>query len=251
MNKKQKSLIIVESPAKAKTISRFLDSNYQVEASYGHIRDLPKSTLGIDTENDFQPKYIIPKNKQKQVTKLKKTTAKSSELILATDEDREGEAIAWHLKEVLISKDFNLPVKRIAFHEITQTAIENALKNPREINENLVLAQQARRILDRLVGYNLSPFLWKKVFKGLSAGRVQSVALRIIVDKENERNQFKPEEYWTIVANFLSSKKEIFQSELYKINNKNLEKFSIKNKEEAEKITNNLKLADFSIKDIT
>ena len=251
MNKKQKSLIIVESPAKAKTISRFLDSNYQVEASYGHIRDLPKSTLGIDTENDFQPKYIIPKNKQKQVTKLKKTTAKSSELILATDEDREGEAIAWHLKEVLISKDFNLPVKRIAFHEITQTAIENALKNPREINENLVLAQQARRILDRLVGYNLSPFLWKKVFKGLSAGRVQSVALRIIVDKESERNQFKPEEYWTIVANFLSSKKEIFQSELYKINNKNLEKFSIKNKEEAEKITNNLKSADFSIKDIT
>jgi DNA topoisomerase-1 len=128
MSKKQKSLIIVESPAKAKTISRFLDSNYQVEASYGHVRDLPKSTLGIDTENNFQPKYIIPKNKQKQVTKLKKTTAKSSELILATDEDREGEAIAWHLKEVLIPKDFNLPVKRIAFHEITQTAIENALK---------------------------------------------------------------------------------------------------------------------------
>ncbi len=254
MAKKQsKILIIVESPTKTKTIGHFLNSDYQIEASYGHIRDLPKSTLGIDVENNFQPKYIIPKVKQKIVTRLKKLAASSSEIILATDEDREGEAIAWHLKEVLISPQLTnkIIVKRIAFHEITETAIKNALQHPRDINNNLILAQQARRILDRLVGYNLSPFLWKKVFKGLSAGRVQSAALRIIVDKENERNKFKSEEYWTIEVEFLSQQKEKFQAELYRINNKNLDKLSIVSQIEAEKITNDLQTANFAIKNIS
>ncbi len=253
MPKSKQNLIIVESPAKAKTISRFLNSEYRVESSYGHIRDLPKSKLGIDIEHDFQPTYIIPRKNQKNATKLKKLTLKSSKLILATDEDREGEAIAWHLKEVLVPENLRntLPVERIAFHEITQTAIENALKNPRDIDTNLVWAQQARRILDRLVGYLLSPFLWKKMFKGLSAGRVQSVALRLIVDREKEREQFKSQEYWTISADFLSSAQELFQAELSKINGKILNKLDIKNKEEAEKIAQDLKNAKCTIINIT
>lgn len=244
-----KSLIIVESPAKAKTISRFLDSHYRVESSYGHIRDLPKSKLGIDIENDFRPTYIILRKNQKNTTKLKKIALQSSEIILATDEDREGEAIAWHLKEVLTDKKLknNPKIKRIAFHEITQTAIVNALKKPRDINMNLVWAQQARRILDRLVGYLLSPFLWKKIFHGLSAGRVQSAALRLIIDRENERRQFKPQEYWTITAELYSQKKEKFQTELFKINEKVLNKLEIENQEEAEKIADDLKNANFSV----
>ena len=253
MSKSKQNLIIVESPAKAKTISRFLGSNYRVESSYGHVRDLPKSKLGIDIEHDFQPSYIIPRKNQKNVTKLKKLTQKSSKLILATDEDREGEAIAWHLKEVLIPKDQEgaLPVERIAFHEITQTAIENALKSPRDINLNLVWAQQARRILDRLVGYLLSPFLWEKMFKGLSAGRVQSVALRLIVDREKEREQFKPQEYWTIAADLLSSSQQPFQAELFQINNKLLDKLAISNQNDAQKIVQDLKNASWQIINIS
>ena len=238
-------LVIVESPTKAKTISKFLGSDYKVESSYGHIRDLPKSTLGIDVEKNFEPKYIVPVKAKKVVKQLKADAKKSDEVILATDEDREGEAIAWHLAQAL---ELQNP-KRIVFHEITESAIENALKNPRELNNNLIDAQQARRVLDRLVGYKLSPFLWKKVVRGLSAGRVQSVAVRLIVERENEIRSFKPEEYWTIVAELLKNDAAI-EFNLIQIDGKTLDKFDIKNKEQAEKISEELKKESFSIASI-
>ena len=182
------NLIIVESPTKAKTISKFLNRDYSVESSFGHIRDLPKSDMGIDIANNFQPHYIIPTKAKKVVANLKALAKKADKVILASDEDREGEAIAWHLAEALkLSEDKS---ERIAFHEITKEAILEALKNPRDLDINLVNAQQARRMLDRLVGYELSPFLWKKVAKGLSAGRVQSVAIRLIVEREKEIKAF-------------------------------------------------------------
>jgi len=174
-------LIIVESPTKAKTISKFLGKDYRVESSFGHIRDLPTKEMGIDIEHGFKPKYITPLKAKKTVSALKNATNKATAVILASDEDREGEAIAWHLTQVLkLDAD---KTERIVFHEITKQAILKALETPRHINQNLVDAQQARRILDRLVGYELSPFLWKKVTKGLSAGRVQSVSIRLIVEK--------------------------------------------------------------------
>ena len=201
------NLVIVESPTKAKTIGKFLGSKYKVESSFGHIRDLPKSKLGVDLENNFEPQYIIPKKAQKNVTALKKLAAKADTVILATDEDREGEAIAWHLMHALKLEEKDASqIKRIVFHEITKTAIDDAIANPRQIDEHLVNAQQARRVLDRLVGYKLSPFLWKKVVRGLSAGRVQSVALRLIVEREEEIKNFKPDEYWTIAAEFETEK---------------------------------------------
>jgi DNA topoisomerase-1 len=171
---KAKKLVIVESPTKARTLSGILGSGYQIMASMGHIRDLPKSGLGVDTEGDFSPKYVIPTKARKTVTALKKAAAESDELFLATDEDREGEAIAWHILQVI---DDQQNVKRIAFHEITERAIKDALEHPRDLDVNLVDAQQGRRVLDRLVGYKLSPLLWKKIVRGLSAGRVQSAAL--------------------------------------------------------------------------
>ncbi|MDP2856185.1 MAG: type I DNA topoisomerase [bacterium] len=237
MAKIAKNLIIVESPTKAKTISQFLKDKYQIESSYGHVRDLPKSKLGIDIEHNFQPQYIIPRKAQKNVTKLKKLAAKAPKVILATDEDREGEAISWHLTQALNLPDY----ERITFHEITPDAINLALAEPRKIDLHLVDAQQARRVLDRLVGYELSPFLWKKIRRGLSAGRVQSVALKLIADRERERQAFKAEEYWTIVASLLKIKsqksnlKEII-AELIKINNDSLTKFSIKNEGRANEI---------------
>jgi DNA topoisomerase-1 len=240
-------LIIVESPTKAKTIKNFVGKTYAIEASYGHIRDLPKSKLGIDIENGFKPTYIIPTKAKKRVNFLKKTAQKSEEVILATDEDREGESIAWHLKEVL-----ELPkekTKRIVFHEITKQAILNALSSPRDIDMNLVNAQQARRILDRLVGYKLSPFLWKKIAKGLSAGRVQSVALRLIVEREEEIKNFKPQEYWTILALF-NVLNETLEAHLFKKNGKFIEKLDIKTKEEADKIKKELEESNFSILNI-
>jgi DNA topoisomerase-1 len=240
-------LIIVESPTKAKTIKNFVGKTYTIEASYGHIRDLPKSKLGIDIENGFKPTYIIPIKAKKRVNFLKKTAQKSEEVILATDEDREGESIAWHLKEVL-----ELPkekTKRIVFHEITKQAILNALSSPRDIDMNLVNAQQARRILDRLVGYKLSPFLWKKIAKGLSAGRVQSVALRLIVEREEEIKNFKPQEYWTILALF-NVLNEILEAHLFKKNGKVVEKLDIKTKEDADKIKKELEESNFSILNI-
>src|SRR3990167_4908821 len=181
---KQKSLVIVESPTKAKTISRFLGNKFFVESSYGHVRDLPKSRIGIDFEHDFAPHYIIPMKAKANVKKLKELAKKSAKIILATDEDREGEAIAWHLISALGLEDRpGDNIERIVFHEITETAIKEALANPRDLDMERVNAQQARRILDRLVGYKLSPFLWKKIYRGLSAGRVQSVAVRLIVER--------------------------------------------------------------------
>ena len=192
------NLVIVESPAKAKTIKKYLGKNYRVEASVGHIRDLPKSQLGIDIENNFEPKYITIRGKGDLLAKLKKEAKTAKKVFLATDPDREGEAISWHLAQVLdIDKKHTY---RIAFNEITKSAVQTAVKNPREIDGNLVDAQQARRVLDRIVGYKISPLLWKKVKKGLSAGRVQSVVTRMIVDREREIEAFIPDEYWTIDA---------------------------------------------------
>jgi len=261
-------LVIVESPTKASTISKFLGSNYKVESSFGHIRDLPKSKLGIDIENNFKPQYIIPTKAKKRVTFLKKETAKADEIILATDEDREGEAIAWHLTQALElgsseilspkletnpnSKIKNSkPYQRIAFHEITKKAIEEALKNPRNINMNLVNAQQARRILDRLVGYKLSPFLWEKLMKRLSAGRVQSVALRLIVERENEIKNFKPEEYYSIstILQKLKTQNNI-EAYLYKINGKIIPKLGIKTEKEAKDIVKDLERCNFKVSKI-
>ncbi len=208
-----KNLIIVESPAKVKTIKKFLGSNYQVMASQGHVRDLPKSQMGVDIENHFEPKYITIRGKGDLLAALRKEVKKADRIYLATDPDREGEAISWHLTKALkIEKgETDKKVERIAFNEITKTAVKNSLKNPRELNMNLVDAQQARRVLDRLVGYGISPLLWAKVKRGLSAGRVQSVALRIICDREDEIDAFIPDEYWTIDAliNIKSEKKPV------------------------------------------
>ena len=194
-----KNLVIVESPAKARTIGRFLGRDYDVKASIGHIRDLPERTLGVDVKNDFEPKYVVPEDKKALVKELDQAVKKADALYLATDPDREGEAIAWHLSEAI--KTGKKPVRRVVFHEITKPAIDAAFDHPREIDIDLVNAQQTRRILDRLVGYRLSPLLGKKVRRGLSAGRVQSVALRIIVDREREIEKFVPVEYWRILAN--------------------------------------------------
>lgn len=193
-----KYLVIVESPAKVKTIKKFLGANYEVMASNGHVRDLPKSRLGIDVENDFEPKYITIRGKGDILASLRKEVKKAEKIYLATDPDREGEAISWHLYEAL--KLGEKKVYRITFNEITKTAVKESLKRAKEINMNLVDAQQARRSLDRIVGYRISPLLWAKVKRGLSAGRVQSVALRIICDREEEINEFIPEEYWTLEA---------------------------------------------------
>jgi len=241
------NLIIVESPTKARTIERFVGKNFKVESSYGHVRDLPSSTLGIDIENDFTPKYITPRKALKNVKALKEAAKKAEEIILATDEDREGEAIAWHLGEVLKIND----PKRIIFHEITKNAITEALQHPRKLNNNLINAQQARRILDRLVGYTLSPFLWKKVMRGLSAGRVQSVALRLIIEREKERLQFKPQEYWTITATLETPKdKNTFDAHLYKIHDKTVEKFDLATETDAKKIIKNVQGKTWQVLDV-
>jgi DNA topoisomerase-1 len=232
----------VESPAKAKTISKFLGSDFTVMASMGHVRDLPKSSLGFDPEDNFKPKYMVTADKKKVISDLKKQISKDTTIYLAADEDREGEAIAWHLIPALkIEKN---PIKRIVFHEITKDAILKALENPRDVDQNLVDAQQARRILDRAVGYELSPLLWKKVRYGLSAGRVQSVAVRIIVDRENEIRAFIPEEYWKIKADFINPE---LKSELAKINGKNVK---IENEEQALKIEASLKQGAYKLVDI-
>jgi len=243
-----KSLVIVESPTKANTIKKFLDADTSVLSSYGHIRDLPKSTLGVDPEKNFEVKYVIPTKARKNVNLLKKEVEKADMVYVATDPDREGEAIAWHLIEVLkLDKD---KYKRISFHEITKPAIEEALKNPTELNLDLADAQQARRVLDRIVGYKLSPFLWKKVMRGLSAGRVQSVAVRLIVDRENEIKNFKPEEYWSILAILEKNSKEQFEAILTKKNKKAISKMGIKTKEEGEKIEKELEKAKYQISSI-
>lgn len=209
-----KDLIIVESPAKVKTIKKFLGNAYAVEASVGHVRDLPSKKLGVDEDKDFSPHYQIIPGKQKVVTKLKEAAATANKIYLAPDPDREGEAIAWHVAEIL--KDATAPVCRIQFNEITARAVREAIEHPREINEKLFLSQQARRILDRLVGYKVSPILWSKVKSGISAGRVQSVALRLVVDREKERRAFVPEEYWLFKAKLAGDTPPEFEAELVK-----------------------------------
>ena len=223
-----KPLVIVESPAKAKTLGRFLGATYRVEASYGHIRDLPESAaevpkeikekewgrLGVDVDNDFTPYYVVPNDKKKQVAHLKAAVKDASELLLATDPDREGEAISWHLTQVLKPK---IPVRRIVFHEITEDAVKEALAHPGKVNEDLVRAQESRRILDRLYGYTLSPVLWKKVQTGLSAGRVQSVAVRLIVEREEERRAFRASVYWDLDATLTAEGRE-FVATLARVN---------------------------------
>ncbi|MFA4819031.1 MAG: type I DNA topoisomerase [Patescibacteria group bacterium] len=214
------ALIIVESPTKAKTIGRFLDNNYKVMSSYGHVRDLPKSKLGIDVDDDFKPQYQLIARAKPAVAELKQAVAKVDTIYLATDEDREGEAISWHLAQVLKLNADNC--KRIVFHEITPEAIEQALKNPRAIDNNLVRAQEARRLLDRLYGYSVSPLLWQKIKVGLSAGRVQSVAIRILVERERERLGFNTAEYWDVLATFATLKLEEFTAQLVNLNNQPL-----------------------------
>lgn len=237
-------LVIVESPAKAKTIKKYVGRNYEVLASMGHLRDLPKSKMGIDIENNFEPQYINIKGKGPIIKNLKKLAAKSEKVFLATDPDREGEAISWHLAHIL-NLDYD-ESNRITFNEITKTGIKNGMAHPRKIDKNLVDAQQARRVLDRLVGYKISPFLWKTVRPGLSAGRVQSVALRLIVDREEEIENFKPEEFWTIEAEFLKNRTK-FTAHLFA---KNGEKIKIQNESEANKLFNEAEGCNFSVAQI-
>ncbi|MCW1930454.1 MAG: type I DNA topoisomerase [Candidatus Kerfeldbacteria bacterium] len=239
-------LVIVESPTKAKTITRFLGKGYTVTSSFGHVRDLPKSKIGVDVEHNFEPTYIVPMKSKKHVTELKKLAKKADEIYLATDEDREGEAIAWHLREILGDVDH---MKRITFHEITKEAILGALEHPRKLDIRLVDAQQARRILDRLVGYELSPFLWKKVYRGLSAGRVQSVVVRLIVERERSIAAFKPEEYWSIEAKYTVEGVEHIAN-LHSYKGEALKKLSIENKEEADKMLASLNDAKHTITSI-
>jgi len=243
------NLVIVESPTKSRTIKKFLGPKYQVLSSYGHIRDLPPKKFGVDIKNDFSPQYAILPKAKKTVQLLKKESRKAELVTLATDEDREGEAIAWHLTKAL-----NLdgrPYQRIVFHEITKSAIAEALKNPRKIDLSLVDAQQARRILDRIVGYKLSPFLWKKVARGLSAGRVQSVAVRLVVEREREIENFVPQEYWTIETLLkkqkIKNKKQEIKALLVKKDGKTIPKLGIKTKKETDKILKDLRGVQYKV----
>jgi DNA topoisomerase I len=238
-------LVIVESPAKAKTIERYLGKKYKVRASMGHVRDLPKSQMGVDVEKEFEPKYITIRGKGPVLKELKTAAKKAKKIFLAADPDREGEAIAWHLAHSL---DMDTESQcRVVFNEITKDAIKESFKHPRPINMDLVDAQQARRILDRLVGYNISPLLWKKVKKGLSAGRVQSVAVRLIIDRENEIKAFQPEEYWSIVAEFKKDK-ETFQASFYGLDGKKVE---LKNEEEVKAVLEKVKGKSFNVNKVT
>ncbi|KPU28230.1 DNA topoisomerase I [Caloranaerobacter sp. TR13] len=243
-----KFLVIVESPAKAKTIGKFLGSNYKVKASVGHVRDLPKSKLGIKIEENFEPEYITIRGKGPVINEIKKEAKKAEKIYLATDPDREGEAISWHLSHILgLSKDDKV---RIEFNEITKNAIKTAIKKPRQINQNLVNAQQARRVLDRLVGYKISPLLWRKVKRGLSAGRVQSVATKLICDREKEIENFKPTEYWTIDV-FLKKDSRIFKANFYGVKEEGKEKkLDLKSKDEVETIIRGIKTSDFIIDEV-
>ena len=239
-------LIIVESPAKANTIKKFLGGNTKVIASMGHIRDLPKSKLGIDVKNNFEPEYINIRGKGDLIKELKKDAKTAKKVYLATDPDREGEAIAWHLSKILDVDSSK--ITRVTFNEITKTAVQKAIKEPRDIDINLVDAQQARRVLDRIVGYKISPVLWKKVRRGLSAGRVQSVAVKLIVDREEEIENFKPEEYWNIYVKLLDEKsKKTFEAKFY---GKDGKKQDIHNKQQVDEILKNIKDAKYIVEDI-
>jgi len=233
-----KPVIIVESPAKAKTITKYLENKFVVTASFGHVRDLPKKGLGVDIEHNFKPEYIVEPEKKKVISELKKLTSNAQELYLASDHDREGEAIAWHLADVLKNETSGKPVYRIVFNEITQSAIKKAIANPGTIDINKVDAQQARRILDRIVGYKVSPLLWKLINPSLSAGRVQSVALRLICERDDAIKAFKPEEYWSIEALFSRDKLPPFKAELAQYNGK---KIDLKNQKETDAILSEIK----------
>ena len=239
-----KVLVVVESPAKAKTIGKFLGKKYHVKASMGHVRDLPKSQFGVELENGFNVKYITIRGKGDLIKELKTMAQKSDRILLATDPDREGEAIAWHLQELL--KIPQTEKCRIEFNEITKKTINEAVKKPRQIDQKLVEAQQARRVLDRIVGYKLSPLLWRKIRKGLSAGRVQSVAVRLICDREAEIEKFVPEEYWTLTANLLKDKEE-FSAKLHKIENK---KADLKNKNQIDEIVSAIGTSAFTVESV-
>jgi DNA topoisomerase-1 len=241
-----KYLVIVESPAKEKTISKILGNDYLVKSSFGHIRDLPKSKIGIDIENNFEPTYVAMAKSKKVIADLKKSVEKTDYVYLATDFDREGEAIAWHLKELLKLSDKN--TSRITFHEITEEAITNAVKTPRKLDMSLVDSQQARRILDRLVGYKLSPLLWKKIKRGLSAGRVQSVAVMMICDREEEINKFIPVEYWSVTAELQKSKENNpFKANLISKDGEKFEKLSIKTEQQSKEILKELENAQYKV----
>ncbi|CAD2076797.1 type I DNA topoisomerase [Phocicoccus pinnipedialis] len=239
------NLVIVESPAKAKTIGKYLGKRYKVVASMGHVRDLPRSQIGIDVENNYEPKYITIRGKGPLLTQLKKDAKKAKKIFLASDPDREGEAIAWHLATALGE---NNEYYRVVFNEITKEAVKESFKHPREMDIQLVDAQQARRMLDRLVGYNISPVLWKKVKKGLSAGRVQSVALKLIIDRENEIRNFKPEEYWSIEGSF-KYKRSQFTGKFYKLK-EDKQKTKLPNKETVDKILAQLSGESFNVDSI-
>ncbi len=244
--KVDQSLFIVESPAKAKTIKKFLGKSYEVKASFGHIKDLPERELGVDVENNFSPKYVVIKGKEKTLRELKRAAKERKRIYLALDPDREGEAIAWH-----VSQELNIPgtdLYRVRFNEITRRAIKEAVENPEQIDMKLVNAQQARRILDRLVGYKVSPFLWQTIYRGLSAGRVQSVALRLICEREKEIEEFKPQEYWSIIALLLSKEGSPFKAKLHKIESKD---FKIPNKARADEILADLQGRDFTVAKVT
>ena len=239
-------LVIVESPTKAKTISRFLGKEFKVLASFGHVRDLPKSKLGVDVEHGFEPSYTIPVKSKPKVKELKDAAKKATAILFATDEDREGEAISWHLAQILDVEPSKL--KRLTFHEITESAIKHALAHPRELDMRLVDAQQARRILDRLVGYALSPLLWRKVQRGLSAGRVQSVALRLIVEREREIKAFVPQEYWTVEGSFAKKGTEdFFEAKLNSWKGKALDKMALGSKEVTDEIVSTLQKSSWTV----
>jgi len=237
-----KSLIIVESPAKARTLNKYLGKDYDVRASVGHIRDLPVSKLGVDVKKDFAPQYVTIKGKSKIISDLKKAAQKADKIYLAPDPDREGEAIAWHIAHIL--KSAKKPIQRALFHELTQKAIRAAIENSTDINHNKFQAQQARRILDRLVGYQISPLLWEKVRRGLSAGRVQSVAVRMICDRESEIEKFQPVEYWTISENLEGENPPRFIAKLDKISDR---KAKVENQEQADEVVSTLKKADHTV----
>ncbi len=247
-----RKLVIVESPAKARTLSKILGRDYTVKASLGHVRDLPTTSLGVDTDKDFAPKYVIPQQKRKIIRELKEAAGKVKSVYLATDPDREGEAISWHLVQAAKLDKDRMPISRVVFHEITEEAIKQAFKEPRAIDMNLVNAQQARRILDRLVGYKLSPLLWKKVQRGLSAGRVQSAAVRMVVDREQEIQNFVSQEYWIIEVELAKAAPQVqepsFKAKLVGLVDGT--KLDVSNKEEAHNIVADLERADYIVKSI-
>mgnify|MGYP000914913182 FL=1 len=247
------NLVIVESPAKVKTIKKYLGSSYEVMASNGHVRDLPKSTMGVDVENDYEPKYITIRGKGDLLSKLRKQVKKSDKIYLATDPDREGEAISWHLTKALKLEETDKKVYRISFNEITKPAIKEAIKNPRKLDMNLVDAQQARRVLDRVVGYRISPLLWSKIKRGLSAGRVQSVALHMIAERDAAIDAFIPSEYWSIDADLAleNSKNRYLAKFQGKYNEDSIEKITVASEKEAKKIEKELSKASFEVLQIT